>query len=176
MLLSTDYKCDFLFWKLNGKIQNASFVQTTIQKSECLLKLSEPIKSPVWTGSLLKTSISCEISGTYLSGAGQKHHFCGVTVSDPDGNYYCHNKNSLSTCSRTSKIFGYSLVLKVWKGWGEGFYFLFLFFFLILFVSFESVLHYLRWNVPAVKQLQILLDLVVLVPPQNIRPIKQLLQ
>lgn len=92
-----------------------------------IMKSSEPIKSPVWIGSLLKTSISCEISGTYLSGAGQKHHFCGVTVSDLDDNYYCHNKSSLSTCSRTSKIFGCSLVLKVWKGWRDGFYFLFLY-------------------------------------------------
>lgn len=118
-----------------------------------IMELSEPIKSPVWIGRILKTSISCEISGTYLSGSGQKYHFCGVTVSELDGNYYCHNKSSLSTCSRTSKIFGCSLLLKVWKGWGEGFYFLFLFFFfLILFISFESALHYVRLNVPVVKQ------------------------
>lgn len=95
MVLSINYKCDFLFRQLNGKVQSASLVQTIIQKSECLLKLSEPIKSPVWTGRLLKTSISCEISGIYLSGAGQKHHFCGVTASELDGNYNCQNKNSL---------------------------------------------------------------------------------
>lgn len=142
-----------------------------------IMNSSEPIKSPVWIGSLLKTRILCEISGTYLSGALQKHHFCGVTVSDLDGNYYCHNKSSPSTHTRTSKVFSCSLALKVWKGWGEDIYFLsFFFFFLIIFVFFESVLHYLRWNVPVGKQLKILLNLVVLVPPQNIRPLEQLLQ
>lgn len=139
-----------------------------------IMKLSEPIKSPVWIGSLLKIRISCEISGTYLSGAVQKHHFCGGTVSDLDGNYYCHNESSLSTWTRTSKVFGCSLFLKMWKGWGEGFYFFF--FPWLFFFSFESVLHYLRWNVPVVKQLEILLNLVVLVPPQNMRPIEQQLQ
>lgn len=37
ILLSTAYKCDFLFWKLNVKVQRASCVQITLQNSECLL-------------------------------------------------------------------------------------------------------------------------------------------
>lgn len=153
VLISINYKYNFLSRQLNENVQTATLVQSS--KSECLLKLSEHIKSPLWTGSLLKTSISCEISGTYLSGACQKHHFCGVTVSNLDGNYNCQNKNSLYLFQNLKNFclqFGSESVKRSRRSFLLSLFFLFFLFPPIPFVSFESVRHYLRWNVPIGKR------------------------
>lgn len=151
LLLSTAYKCDFLFWKLNVKVQRASCVQITLQNSECLLwnylnlsnlqfELAESWK-PAFHVRFLALTFQV-LARNIIFVVLQFQNLMAITIVII---------KALSTCSRTSKIFGCSLLLKVWKGW-EDFYFLFLFFISWFFVSFESALHYVRLNVPVVKQ------------------------
>lgn len=154
MLISTGYKCDFLFWKLNGKVQSASSVQLTIQNSDCLL----------WNHlnlSNLQFELAVSWKPAFLV------RFLALTFQVLARNiiFVVLQFQTLMTITiviikalslLAPELQKYLVVVWFWKCEKveeTGFISFSFILFLILLVSFESILHYLRQNVPVVKQL-----------------------
>lgn len=176
MLLFTAYKYDFLFWKLNGKVQSASCVPTTTQNYECLLwnylnlsilkfELAFPWK-PAFHVRFLAFTFQV-LARNIIFVVLQFQTLMATTI----------------VIIKTPSLLGpelqkYLVAVWFWKceKVEEKVFISFSFFFPDSFSLFWSSSSFSQMKCPSSETTLIFFNLVVLVLPQNIRPIDQLLQ